>query len=268
MSKRKPAVAGQFYPSSPSKLTEQVKSYIQENTAKEKVTGVVSPHAGLMYSGPVAGAVFSKIVFPHTFILIGPNHTGMGSPVSIMSSGEWQMPTGNISIDEELAKKILKLSAVIQEDTRAHEMEHSLEVQLPFILYYSSVVRIVPVLMMYDSLETCRAVGEAIAHAVSASEYPVTIVASSDMSHYVTDSAARAIDKKAIDKMLAVDPEGLYETVVKEKISMCGFMPVTTMLFAARKLGAQKGELVKYMTSAEVSGDYDYVVGYAGLIIK
>ncbi|MBI5741762.1 MAG: AmmeMemoRadiSam system protein B [Nitrospirae bacterium] len=266
--KRKPAVAGKFYPSSPSKLAEQVGSYIRENAAKENVTGVVSPHAGLIYSGQVAGAVFSKIIFPHTFILIGPNHTGIGSPVSIMSSGEWQMPTGSLSIDEGLAKKIVKLSPVIQEDPMAHEMEHSLEVQLPFILYYSSVVRIVPVLMMYDSLETCRSVGEAIARAVADSEYPVTLIASSDMSHYVTDSAARAIDRKAIDRVLAVDPEGLYETVVKERISMCGFMPVTAMLFAARKLGAQKGELVKYMTSAEVSGDYDYVVGYAGMIIK
>ncbi|MBI5099456.1 MAG: AmmeMemoRadiSam system protein B [Nitrospirae bacterium] len=266
--KRKPAVSGQFYPSSPSGLTEQVRGYIHKDALKEEVIGVVSPHAGLMYSGAVAGAVFSKIKFPHTFILIGPNHTGFGSPVSIMLSGEWLMPTGELKINEDLARKVKKKSDIIEEDTLAHTMEHSLEVQLPFILYYSSDVKIVPVVMMGESLETCRWTGEAIADAIKESGDSVSIVASSDMSHYVTDSTARSKDKKAIDKILALDPEGLYNTVRKEGISMCGFMPVTTMLFAAKKLGARKAELVKYVTSGEVSGDYDYVVGYAGLIVK
>ena len=266
--KRKPAVSGQFYPSSPSGLTEQVRGYINQDAVKEDIIGVVSPHAGLMYSGAVAGAVFSRIKFPHTFILIGPNHTGFGSPVSIVSSGEWQMPTGELKINEGLARKLKKKSDIIEENPLAHAMEHSLEVQLPFILYYSSDVKIVPVVMMGESLDTCRITGEAVADAIKESEDSVAIVASSDMSHYVTDSAARSKDKKAIDKILDLDPDGLYNTVRKEGISMCGFMPVTTMLFAAKKLGARKAELVKYMTSGEVSGDYDYVVGYAGLIVK
>ncbi|RJQ53438.1 MAG: AmmeMemoRadiSam system protein B [Nitrospiraceae bacterium] len=266
--KRKPAVSGQFYPSSPSKLTEQVRGFIQETAVKDSVIGIVSPHAGLMYSGAVAGAVFSRIKFPHTFILVGPNHTGLGSPVSIMSSGEWQMPTGELKIDSDIAEKIIKRSCVMEEDARAHTAEHSIEVQLPFILYYSSDVRIVPIVMMGESLETCREVGGTLADVIKEAEYPVTIVASSDMSHYVSDPAARSKDKKATDMVLALDPEGLYSAVGKEGITMCGFMPVTTMLFAARKLGAQKAELVKYMTSGEVSGDYDYVVGYAGMIIR
>ena len=266
--KRKPAVAGQFYPSSPAKLTEQVRGYINKDAVKENVIGIVSPHAGLMYSGAAAGAVFSKIKFPHTFILIGVNHTGLGSLVSIMLSGEWQMPTGELEINENIARKITEKSDIIEEDSLAHSMEHSLEVQLPFILYYSSDVKIVPIVMMADSLETCRLTGEAIAEAVKESKDSVTIVASSDMSHYVTDSMARKKDKKAIDRVLALDPEGLYNTVRKEGISMCGFMPVTSMLFAALKLGAREAELVKYMTSGEVSGDYDYVVGYAGMIIR
>lgn len=249
-------------------LAEQVRGFIQENVEKEHAIGIVSPHAGLMYSGAVAGAVFSKIEFPHTFILIGPNHTGMGSPVSIMTSGTWQMPTGELKINEDIAEKIKKYSDIIEQDTLAHAMEHSLEVQLPFILYYSSDVRIVPIAMMSESLETCRIVGEALAHAVKAAGISVTIVASSDMSHYVPDSLARTKDRKAIDRVLALDPEGLYNTVRKEGITMCGFMPVTTMLFAARQLGAKKAELVKYMTSGEVSGDYDYVVGYAGMIVR
>jgi len=265
---RKPAVAGQFYPSSPSRLSEQVRVYINKDAVKEKAIGIVSPHAGLMYSGAAAGAVFSKITFPRTFVLIGPNHTGFGSPASIMLSGQWEMPTGELAINEELARSIRKKSDIIEADTMAHSMEHSLEVQLPFILYYSSDVKIVPIVMMSDSLETCRLTGEAIAEAITELKDSVTIVASSDMSHYVTDSVARNKDKKAIDRVLALDPEGLYNTVKKEGISMCGFMPVTTMLFAALKMGAKHAELVKYMTSGEVSGDYNYVVGYAGMIVK
>lgn len=266
--KRQPAVAGQFYPSSPSRLSEQVRGYVNENAVKEKAIGIVSPHAGLMYSGAAAGAVFSKITFPRTFVLIGPNHTGFGSAVSIMLSGQWEMPTGELSINEELARRIREKADIIEADTMAHSMEHSLEVQLPFILYYSSDVKIVPIVLMSDSLETCRLIGEAIADAITELKNSVTIVASSDMSHYVTDSVARDKDKKAIDRVLALDPEGLYNTVKKEGISMCGFMPVTTMLFAALKLGAKQAELVKYMTSGEVSGDYNYVVGYAGMIVK
>lgn len=266
--KRKPAVSGQFYSSSSSVLAIQVKGFIQANAEKAHAVGIVSPHAGLIYSGAVAGAVFSKISFPRTFILIGPNHTGLGSPVSIMSSGTWQIPTGELKINNDLAKTIVEHSDIIEEDTLAHAMEHSLEVQLPFILYYSSDVGIVPIAMMSGSLETCRMVGETLAYAVKAAGYPVTIVASSDMSHYVPDSTARAKDRKAIERILDLDPEGLYNTVRKEGITMCGFIPVTAMLFAAELLGAKKAELVKYMTSGEVSGDYDAVVGYAGIIIR
>jgi AmmeMemoRadiSam system protein B len=266
--KRKPAVAGQFYSASSLGLSKEVQRYIQTSAVKEKAIGVVSPHAGLIYSGAVAGAVYSRIEFPHTFILIGPNHTGLGKPLSIMTHGEWEIPTGNLNIDEVFARKILKRSEIIEEDSFAHSMEHSLEVQLPFILYFSSDVKIVPITMRADSIDVCRSVGETIANAIKDTEYPVTIVASSDMSHYEADSVARAKDKKAIDRILSLDPEGLYKTVMKEGISMCGFVPATSMLFAAKKLGAKDAILVKYMTSGDVSGDYGYVVGYAGLIIK
>jgi len=266
--KRKPVVAGQFYSASSSGLSKEVQRYIQASPVKEKAIGVVSPHAGLIYSGAVAGAVYSRIEFPHTFILLGPNHTGLGKPLSIMARGEWEIPTGSLKIDEALAKKILSYSRVIEEDSFAHSMEHSLEVQLPFILHFSSDVKIVPVMMMTDSLDHCRLVGETIADGIKDTEYPVTIVASSDMSHYEADSIARTKDKKAIDRILSLNPEGLYQTVVKEGISMCGFIPVTAMLYSAKKLGAKDATLVKYMTSGDVSGDYGYVVGYAGLIIK
>ena len=266
--KRKPAVAGQFYESSRAGLTSQVESFIDSGLPKESAVGIVSPHAGLMYSGAVAGAVYSRIKLPRTFILLGPNHTGLGSPVSIMSSGSWEMPTGELEIDEPLASKLKGQAQLIEEDISAHAMEHSLEVQLPFILYCAAGVKIVPLLMMTDSLEICKTVGESIAEIIRSSTYPVTIIASSDMSHYVTDAVARSTDKRAIDRILDIDPEGLYQTVREEAISMCGVVPVTTMLCAARELGADKADLVKYMTSGEVSGDYNYVVGYAGLIIR
>jgi AmmeMemoRadiSam system protein B len=265
---RKPAVAGQFYEASRSGLTDQVESYIEHDLSRESAVGIVSPHAGLMYSGAVAGAVYSRIKLPRTFILLGPNHTGLGSPVSIMSSGKWQMPTGEIEIDESIARELKGHTQLIEEDEKAHAMEHSLEVQLPFILHFSGGVKIVPIIMMTDSLDICKTLGQSLAEIIRGSKYPVTIIASSDMSHYVTDAAARPLDKRAIDRILDIDPEGLYQTVREEAISMCGVVPVTTMLYAARELGADKAELVKYMTSGEVSGDYNYVVGYAGLIIR
>ncbi|NOZ69132.1 MAG: AmmeMemoRadiSam system protein B [Deferribacteres bacterium] len=266
--KRQPAVAGQFYPSSPAKLSEQVSNYVRTDAEKESAIGIVSPHAGLVYSGRVAGAVFSRIRFPHTFILIGPNHTGLGSPVSIMSEGVWEIPTGELAIDGWVADSIKDCCSIVTEDSYAHAMEHSLEVQLPFIAHFSSDVKIVPITMMTDSLEACRLIGGAMADVIKNTDYPVTIVASSDMSHYVSDSVAREKDGKAIERIEALDPEGLFVTVKNERISMCGAMPVTAMLFAAEKLGAREARLVKYMTSGEVSGDYDYVVGYAGMIVK
>jgi len=266
--KRSPAVAGQFYYGNASKLTQQVERYIERDARKEKAIALVSPHAGLVYSGPVAGAVYSSIDFPETFVLIGPNHTGLGSQISLMESGEWEIPTGVFSIDEKVSFKIAINVPIVTKDTQAHMFEHSLEVQLPFISYFSTKVKIVPIVIQSASVEECRILGEGIARAVKDVGYSVVIVASSDMSHYVTDDIARQKDKKAIDKILSLDPEGLYEIVRKEKISMCGYLPTTTALFAAKALGAQSARLVRYTTSAEVSGDYDHVVGYAGIILR
>lgn len=266
--KRSPSVAGQFYFGTVPKLTRQVTEFIDPSPKKEKVIGAVCPHAGLMYSGAVAGAVYSVIDFPETFILIGPNHTGLGARISLMESGEWEIPTGTFMIDEKLSHRIAMNVSLVTKDTKAHMFEHSLEVQLPFIAYFSTQARIVPITILSATVEDCRLLGEGIARAVSAAGYPVVLIASSDMSHYVNDSVAREKDKKAIERILALDPEGLYETVKKERISMCGYLPVTTLIFAAKALGAHSARLVKYATSGEVSGDYDHVVGYAGIILK
>lgn len=265
---RKPAVAGQFYSASSLDLSRQVDGFITPNAEKHDAIGIVSPHAGLIYSGEVAGDVYSRIRIPHTVILIGPNHTGLGMPVSIISSGSWQMPTGELTIDAEIAEKLKNKTALIKEETAAHTIEHSLEVQLPFILHFSEDTMIVPIIMMSNSLDVSREIADAVADVIKKSDHSVLIVASSDMSHYETDTTARRKDKMAIEKILDIDPEGLFATVIGENISMCGMIPVATMLYAARKLGAEKSRLVKYMTSGETSDDYDSVVGYAGMIIS
>lgn len=266
--RRKAAVAGQFYHASPEKLNQQVQRYVIDNLPKKHALGILSPHAGLVYSGSVAGEVYSRISMPDTFVLIGPNHTGLGANISLLPEGEWEVPTGILQIDEILSRRILTNAPLTSSDTQAHLFEHSLEVQLPFIAYFSKKSKIVPLTIMSAALEECRLLGEGIAKSIKESGYPVLIVASSDMSHYVPDDVARKMDKLPIDRILSLDPEGLFNIVKKEHISMCGYLPATIMLFAAKSLGAKEADLVKYTTSAEVSGDYDYVVGYAGIVVS
>jgi MEMO1 family protein len=266
--KRRAAVAGQFYQGSASRLLQQVEEYTDIGVQKEEAVGIVVPHAGLMYSGGVAGAVYSAIRPPKTFIMLGPNHTGLGARVALMDEGEWEIPTGTVGIDRRLASKIALDNPTVSRDPQAHFFEHSLEVQLPFIVRLSPEIRIVPIALLSLTVSECLDLGERIAGAVKAVDYPVVILASSDMSHYQPDKVARVKDRLAIERILEMDPGGLYETVLKERISMCGYLPVTVMLHAAKLLGAGSARLVKYATSGEVSGDYDSVVGYAGIIVR
>ncbi|OGW32571.1 MAG: AmmeMemoRadiSam system protein B [Nitrospirae bacterium GWC2_42_7] len=266
--KRTAAVAGHFYQNSSSLLSKQVDEYIVHGSAKEDVMGIVAPHAGLVYSGSVAGAVYSSINFPGTFLLLGPNHTGIGPKISMMEEGEWEIPTGIFEIDRKLANRISRNTETVTKDSQAHIFEHSLEVQLPFMAFLGKSVKILPITILSASLEDCASLGEGISKAIKGIGYPVVIVASSDMSHYLPDKTARKKDSMAINKVLDLDPEGLYETVLKENISMCGYLPVVVMLFAVKSLGAVNARLVKYMTSGDISGDYDSVVGYAGITLK
>jgi AmmeMemoRadiSam system protein B len=273
---RKPAVAGYFYEGSEKSLQRQVEGFILSGAERIRALGVVAPHAGLMYSGVVAGAVYSRVELPASVVLIGPNHTGLGAGVSLMAKGSWETPLGTVGIDEELAAAILARSPRIRDDSLAHLREHSLEVQLPFIQYFKQDVRIVPIQMLDVRLETCLEVGRALAEAVKASgmrsaecgKSGVLIVASSDMTHYESAREARDKDEKAIQEMLRLDPEGLYRTVRDLSISMCGFGPAVAMLTACNALGATRAELVKYTNSGEVSGDLEKVVGYAGIVIQ
>jgi hypothetical protein len=249
-------------------LTAQVEAYIDRSAPKEDAIGIVVPHAGLIYSGPVAGAVYSSIRFPKTFLMLGPNHTGIGARISLMAEGEWEIPTGRIEIDRRLASRIALNVPNVEKDFQAHLFEHSLEVQLPFFPLFSKDVKIVPVALLSATLDDCLQLAQGLAGVLKNIDYPVVILASSDMSHYLPERVARQKDAMAIEKILALDAEGLYETVTRERISMCGYLPVTVMLQTARLLGAKEGRLIKYATSGDVSGDRESVVGYSGIVVR
>ncbi|MBF0542237.1 MAG: AmmeMemoRadiSam system protein B [Nitrospirae bacterium] len=267
--KRMPAVAGQFYSGDKNSLEDEVKRLIPSSRINPvKAVGVISPHAGLIYSGSVAAEVFSRVQITDTVIIIGPNHRGIGKRFAIDTADQWVIPTNIFEIDQDLAQDLLRQCSLFSHDSHAHTYEHSLEVQLPFIAHLKKDTKILPICVMDATLEQCKEMGEAIAVVIKKSQRDIMIVASSDMSHYVSVKTAKYKDNMAIEKVLALDPEGLYEVVHREKISMCGIISSTIMLFAALSLDVTISELVKYTTSGEVSGDYDQVVGYAGIMVR
>jgi MEMO1 family protein len=265
---REPAVAGRFYPAKAQHLSKEIDSYLSLDREKIKAIGCVAPHAGYMYSGRIAGSLFSKIEIPRRCIVLGPNHTGRGHPLAIMKAGSWRTPLGMIEIDEPLALQLMETFPAITEDSEAHRFEHAIEVEVPFLQKLRTDLVFVPIVVGTGQLVILEHLGKALAHVLHAIGEPILIVASSDMNHYENDARTRIKDRKAIDKILTLDARGLHETILSESISMCGFGPTVAMLTAAVKLGAQKAELVEYATSGDVSGDRDHVVGYAGIVIS
>lgn len=264
---RRPAVAGYFYPASSGELASMVREYLKGGVKERKeVKAVVSPHAGYIYSGPVAGAVYGSIEAPDIAIILGPNHTGLGEKAAIMSRGSWVTPLGEVKIAEELADAIKGRSKILEEDYRAHANEHSLEVQVPFLQVLNPAVKIVPIVLFPLRREEIEDIAKAISEAVGEYKGKILLVASTDMSHYVPQDVAASLDKTAIDRIIELDGFGLIEVVKEKNISMCGYIPTAVVIEAARLLGARKGQLVAYSTSGEVSGD-PIVVGYAGVII-
>jgi MEMO1 family protein len=265
---RKPAVAGRFYPARPAELTSALEAFVQPVNDPATAIGIIVPHAGYMYSGHVAGAVYSEVKLPQRNIVLCPNHTGRGVPLSIMRSGQWETPLGNMQIDEELCAALMESDPALENDTAAHQFEHALEVQLPFMHHVAGPdVTFVPITVGTNSWSDLSELGHAMAAVVQKVAPEALIIASSDMNHYESDAITRIKDRKAIDQILELDALGLYEVVDREDISMCGYGPATAMLTAARILHASKANLVKYATSADVSGDFDRVVGYAGMVI-
>ena len=265
---RKPAVANQFYEGDPVRLRAELSQLMPSTAHARTAIAAVSPHAGYIYSGHVAGAVFSGIKVPEHIVLMGPNHTGYGSYAEIMTEGIWQMPLGDVPVAADLSLQILNQSASLQEGYQAHLYEHSLEVQIPFLQYLQPSLKIVPICLGPLDLDTCMEIGRAVVSAVSAFGQPVLLVASTDMSHYVTAEIAKELDTLAIKKILALDPAGLYNTVKENGISMCGYIPTTITLEASTLMGAAGAELIKYANSGDINGDYNRVVGYAGIVIR
>ncbi len=271
---RQPAVAGRYYPANAQHLRAEVETYITapaspsgEPETKIRAFGCVVPHAGYVYSGHVAGAVYGRLDLPRRCVILCPNHTGVGEPLAIMSEGLWHTPLGDASIDEELAVQLKAKLPLLSEDQAAHRYEHALEVQLPFLQVLAPGFRFVPITVGTSNFDVLSALGTVIGHVAMEANERMLVIASSDMNHYESDSVTRVKDRRAIDQLLALDPRGLYEVVHKGDISMCGYGPAVVMLTAARKMGATQAELIRYATSGDVSGDRDMVVGYAGVAV-
>lgn len=266
---RLPAVAGRFYSSDPEELTALVRKYAmpQADTPPQRVKACLVPHAGYMFSGHVAGAVFSRIVLPQRILILGVRHFPRGESLAILASGAWRTPLGDAPIDEALAATLQDECPILREDRVAHGAEHSLEVQLPFLQVLSPGFSFVPIALGTVHFEDLIAVGEALAR-VLAAHPDVLLLTTSDLNHYENDATTRLKDKKAIDQILALNPRGLYDVCRNEDISMCGLGPAVAMLTALRALAAKHSELVRYATSADVSGDTSTVVGYAGFIFS
>jgi MEMO1 family protein len=264
---RHPAVAGQFYPCDAEALRFDLQSYLTPSAKRETALGCVVPHAGYMYSGHVAGAVYAHLDIPERCILLCPNHTGKGHALSIMTGGAWETPLGNVPIDADLAAALVSQFPFLADDAEAHRTEHAIEVQLPFLQTMRPDVRIVPITIRTRQYDALAGLGQAIGQLLATHSDRVLVLASSDMNHYEPDQITRVKDHTAIEHILALDPRGLYDAVMSDHISMCGYGPTVAMLTAARDLGATAAQLIKYATSGDISGDRDMVVGYAGITV-
>lgn len=269
---RMPAVAGRFYPSHPEELVQVVDGYLSPEAAPDEVLSAakacIAPHAGYMYSGHVAGAVYRRLPLSNVFVILCPNHSGCGEPLAIMTRGAWRTPLGDAPIDEKLAEVISRHCEFLVEDKAAHAQEHSLEVQLPFLQRKMRSFSFVPIALGGADYKVFVALGKLLASALREFGKPVFVIASSDMNHYESDQITRIKDQQAISEILALDAGGLYDAVCRERITMCGYGPAIMALVAMRALGATQGNLIKYATSANAGGDPRSVVGYAGIVIQ
>lgn len=267
---RNPAVAGQFYPGSRDSLLKEVDSLLGERSNSEDAIGMLSPHAGYVYSGPVAGAVFAAAIPREIYIVLGPNHTGLGLAFGVSTASAWKTPLGDVKIDKELAGCIKKNSKHVKDDDLSHQHEHSIEVQLPFLQCVQKNFKFVPIVVSYAPIDVYRDIGAALADSIKELklEKKVTIIASSDMTHYESQASAAKKDNSAIEAIFELDEGELVKRISDLDITMCGFGPAAIMIAAVKLLGAGRARLVRYATSGDVSGDYSSVVGYAGMIVS
>lgn len=264
---REPAVAGAFYPGSASELERQVQQLTPVQSERHDLLACIAPHAGYVYSGGVAGELYGHLNVPKRVVVLGPNHTGTGAMVAVAPHDQWHTPFGAQKVDVELAKLLVGAAPAAVFDANAHWREHSLEVQLPFLVARQPDLAFLPICLGHLGLDQCLDLGRTLSNLILDLEEPVGLVASSDMSHYVTDDQARTLDHLAIDAALTRNPAALYETVHREGITMCGVVPATVAIAAANELGASRAHLVAYATSGDASGDRSAVVGYAGICV-
>lgn len=273
---RRPSQAGMFYAGNPEDLKKQIEECFLHKfgpgkipkvaeDGPRKIVGLICPHAGYIYSGPVAANAYYRLAIdgkPETFVVMGPNHMGYGSAIALMNEGVWRTPLGDIEIDYETASKILRVSELIDIDDTAHRYEHSIEVQLPFLQYmYGSEFKFVPIAFLMQDLKTCQEVGKALAEALEGKS--AVIIASTDMTHYEPHEEASRKDRLALSAVEKMNEEEFYSIIESYRISACGYGPVIALIVASKLLGAKKAEILCYKTSGDIVGDYSSVVGYA-----
>jgi MEMO1 family protein len=267
---RMPAVAGQFYPSRAQDIKKIISSFADKIAPKNDCFGCILPHAGYIYSGKVAVQTVSRINIKDTVVLLGPNHSGLGANFSIMPQGSWVTPLGNVEINASLSNLFLSGSRHLENNILAHENEHSLEVELPILQYFRNDFKIVPIAIKTDDLAILSAVAEDLARVITQNNLldSVMFIASSDLTHYEPQESAEKKDALVIEAIIALDERRLEMIVLDLGVSMCGFAPIAVLIKAAKLLGAKRGELIKYQTSGDASGDKSSVVGYAGITIN
>ncbi|MCL5409105.1 MAG: AmmeMemoRadiSam system protein B [Candidatus Omnitrophica bacterium] len=266
---RNPVVDGYFYPADKPSLLKMLKEYIKPFKEKHQAISVICPHAGYIYSGRIAGSIYGRIEIPDNVIILGPNHHGFGEPFAVMEEGVWKTPLGDVEINKILAGKIIENSKYLQTDTLAHNQEHSLEVQVPFLQYIKSNIKIVPIVLSgaLDSVAWDE-IGNAISQGIKDYNEKVLIVASSDFTHYETQQTAEENDKYAMEAIISLNEDLFIERIAEKDISICGYGSIITAIIASKNLGAKNVEIIDYKTSGDITGDYQQVVGYAGIIIR
>lgn len=265
---RKPVVAGTFYPDDPEILSKELADRIVIKEKKKSAIALISPHAGYFYSGNCAGKGFGAVQIPERVIILGLDHRGTGYPYALDGHDYWRTPLGQVDVDTELRHKIASNSNIFKIDDLSGLNEHSIEVQVPFLQYLNPDLKILPILIAGGTFSELELGGIEIADTIKEMDDDVLIIASTDMSHYVSSAHAYEKDHLVIEKIKSLDPEGLLRLVHRERISMCGVSPVVMTLVAAKELGAGKTDLIEYTNSGEMSGDFDQVVGYLSMIIE
>ncbi len=267
-------MAGVFYEDEPEALEARVRSLLGESGVEPAdtapggdVVAIVVPHAGYAYSGGIAGRTYARVSVPERVVILAPNHTGLGAPAAVGLDSPWETPLGLVPVDQDLARTLMRACPDLAADDLAHVEEHAVEVHLPFLRVRNPAARIVPICLRTMAYSACQNLGESLATALGEVGDPVLIVASSDLNHHEPQAVAARKDRMVLDRLQDLDAKGLYQAVVTHHISMCGFVPAVVAVVAARRLGACRGEVVGYATSADVNGDESSVVGYAGVLL-